>query len=490
MTNSIRFILSSKIGKEGLHKGKSEIVVKMYLTRTIRLQIKSGVYVNPKNFSDSETGIVVPKLGKLNMRDRKETMEAKQTLDSFVFRLSTLFDVIANENDSLLTRDFFLLALQTINASHLSTDEISFEKITELMQVGTKAEEVVEEAHVETIYEMADAYLHSKDPSENYCKHFYVTLRCMARYEMYCQLVGGVRKHFSWDVRNVKREDIEDFAVYLKNEDSLAEKYPKIYKRILEEVPSKVKGKNKMHTIEGRGSNTVVKIKKQIKQFFNWCNATGRCNNNPFNGVEIGSEHYGVPFYLSIEERNKIADYDLSSDKSLETQRDIFIFQCFVGCRYGDLVKFTKANISNGILEYVPGKTLNESVPVKPRVPLTPKALTLIDKYKNQDPKGRLFPFISNQKYNVAIKKFFTVIGLTRIVQVRNAKTDQIELKPLNEVASSHMARRTFVGAAYKKVKDPNLVGRMSGHVEGSKAFARYREIDDDDLRSVIEQID
>jgi len=52
------------------------------------------------------------------------------------------------------------------------------------------------------------------------------------------------------------------------------------------------------------------------------------------------------------------------------------------------------------------------------------------------------------------------------------------------------MARRTFVGAAYKKVKDPNLVSKMSGHVEGSKAFARYREIDDDDLRSVIDMID
>ncbi len=42
------------------------------------------------------------------------------------------------------------------------------------------------------------------------------------------------------------------------------------------------------------------------------------------------------------------------------------------------------------------------------------------------------------------------------------------------------MARRTFFGNIYKKVKDPNLVGALSGYTEGSKAFARYRDIDEE----------
>ena len=53
-----------------------------------------------------------------------------------------------------------------------------------------------------------------------------------------------------------------------------------------------------------------------------------------------------------------------------------------------------------------------------------------------------------------------------------------------------HMARRTFAGAAYKKVKDPNVVAKMTGHVEGSKAFCRYRDIDDDMLKEVIDLIE
>ena len=42
------------------------------------------------------------------------------------------------------------------------------------------------------------------------------------------------------------------------------------------------------------------------------------------------------------------------------------------------------------------------------------------------------------------------------------------------------------VGNLYKQVKDPNLVGALSGHKEGSRAFARYRKIDEDINRKAI----
>jgi hypothetical protein len=57
-------------------------------------------------------------------------------------------------------------------------------------------------------------------------------------------------------------------------------------------------------------------------------------------------------------------------------------------------------------------------------------------------------------------------------------------------LASSHLARRCFVGNLYKQVKDPNLVGSLSGHKEGSKAFARYREIDEDMKKELIKMLD
>ena len=110
-------------------------------------------------------------------------------------------------------------------------------------------------------------------------------------------------------------------------------------------------------------------------------------------------------------------------------------------------------------------------------VPLNKTAKEILEKYKDYEGKT-LLPFISSQKYNDAIKAIFAKAGITRNVTWLNPLTGKEEKKPINELASSHMARRTFVGNLYKQVLDPNIVASMSGHAEGSRAFSRYREID------------
>jgi integrase len=63
-------------------------------------------------------------------------------------------------------------------------------------------------------------------------------------------------------------------------------------------------------------------------------------------------------------------------------------------------------------------------------------------------------------------------------------------IRPINEVASSHLARRCFVGNMYKKAKDQNLVAELSGHKQNSKAFARYREIDEEMRQELVSMIE
>ena len=87
----------------------------------------------------------------------------------------------------------------------------------------------------------------------------------------------------------------------------------------------------------------------------------------------------------------------------------------------------------------------------------------------------------------MSIKLIFIAAGLKRLVTVINSTTREEEKRVLYEIASSHLARRTFVGNLYKQVKDPNLVGALSGHKEGSKAFARYRTIDDEMKQQLVD---
>ena len=183
-----------------------------------------------------------------------------------------------------------------------------------------------------------------------------------------------------------------------------------------------------------------------------------------------------------------LADFDFSNNKHLETQRDIFIFQCCIGCRVGDLMKMTPGNIINGAVEYIASKTADER-PNTIRVPLSERALNIIDKYKEEVKDGQLLPFISQQKYNEALKEIFKAAGITRLVTRLNPTTGIEEKVGIDTIATSHMARRTFVGNLYKKVKDQNLVGSLSGHSVGSRAFARYREIDDDIKQDLVNQM-
>jgi hypothetical protein len=76
------------------------------------------------------------------------------------------------------------------------------------------------------------------------------------------------------------------------------------------------------------------------------------------------------------------------------------------------------------------------------------------------------------------------------MITVRDSLTGDEKQVRICDVASSHMARRTFIGNLYKKVKDPNLVGSMSGHVEGSQAFTRYREVDMDIKQDIIKELE
>jgi ABC-type multidrug transport system fused ATPase/permease subunit len=164
--------------------------------------------------------------------------------------------------------------------------------------------------------------------------------------------------------------------------------------------------------------------------------------------------------------------------------RDIFMFQCLIGCRVSDLNRLTKANIVDGFVEYIPQKTKMEHAGTV-RVPLNRKALDILERYK--DLENALLPRFSHFGYNKKIKEILKYVGIDRKVIVLDPKTREDVARPLYEVASTHTARKTFIGNLYRQVKDPNLIASMSGHSEGSRAFARYRKIDDEILSHEIQ---
>lgn len=252
------------------------------------------------------------------------------------------------------------------------------------------------------------------------------------------------------------------------------------FEKWLLNTPSKINTK--------RSQNYISSVLKKMSACFNWLSKYLFENykitiTNPVRQIHVSPELYGDPYYLTRTERDAILNLPIKN-KTLSEQRDIFIFQCMCGARVGDLYSFSRNNIVNGELIYIPSKTGDKTV----SVPLTKIALDILKKYKDLK-RSTLFPFISTYHYNRSIKTICTMAGIKREVMVLNPSTRTLEKKRICDIASSHMARRTFIGLLYEKEVKDSIIASMSGHCEFSKSFTRYRKITSDLKKQALEKI-
>jgi integrase len=332
------------------------------------------------------------------------------------------------------------------------------------------------ESAEKSFFDIFDEFLMKQQISKSRKNNFRLVIRALKRYELYVRETEREKKDFSLSLDTVTPDTLQSISDFFKSEHV----YCNVFKQLYEVFPEYRKPKP-------RGQNTINDMMKKIRTFFIYAN-DGLTSNNPFRKFKIEECIYGTPYYISIDERNALYRTDMSNTPELETQRDIFIFQCVIGCRIGDLYKLTKKNVINDAIEYIARKT-RDSKPVTVRVPLNSIAKEILRKYADCCGDS-LLPFVDGKKYNAAIKTAFGTAGITRQVTILDSLTRESAVKPINEAASSHLARRCFIGNLYKQVKDPNLVGSLSGHTEGSRAFARYRQIDEDMKKELVKMLE
>jgi integrase len=229
---------------------------------------------------------------------------------------------------------------------------------------------------------------------------------------------------------------------------------------------------------------------KRFKAMWRWCKdriieASGKDIGYPFK-IKAQGDIYGTPNWLSREEVRLLLNAELTGAK--ERIRDIFVFQSLTGCRVSDMVQLKKSNVYEGVLSYIPQKTKNKRAEVI-RVPLSMIALSIVEKYANDDNEA-LLPFISPQKYNDRLKGLFKFLELSRPITRLNPHTNETEIVPLYRIASSHLARRTFVGRLYEADVKDSVIASMSGHAEGSKAFNRYRAVTEELKNNAIKALE
>ena len=308
------------------------------------------------------------------------------------------------------------------------------------------------------------------------------TLKKLQRFELFQQKVKR-KSGYMLDVHTFDGETMQAFMDYVSNEYIYMNEYQSFYNMFNFR-------RNKKPV--AMSHNGLCGIVRHVRAFLNWCVKRQVTSNEKWRNFTIRNEAYGTPIYLTLEERDRILDFDLSGFPRLECHRDMFIFQCMIGCRIGDLYKFTRANIVDGFIEYYPNKALRnakqETYNKVCRVPLNDKAKALLAKYENADCQT-LFPCLNKLLFNEDVKVIAMICGINRPVTVIEPKTGETVTKPLYLVISTHTARKTFIANLYARVKDPDLIASMTGHMEHSKAFRRYRAIGEELKQQLVEMI-
>ncbi len=326
-------------------------------------------------------------------------------------------------------------------------------------------------------------YADIADVSEGRRASYFSTIKKLRRYELYKRKFEGL-VGFNLRPDDFTIDDVYDFFDFVENEYIFYEEHFDWYQQFHIGKKPPVKYTN----------NYMQTVKSHFRAFMNWMTKNGYSSNMEYKKLTIKPDVYADPIYLTLEERDKVYYADLTKHPGLSLYRDMFMFQCLIGCRVSDLYAFTIRNITeDGFIEYLPLKTRENAVEGAPstfcRVPLNDKAKEIIE--RNIDKRsGRLFPYRNKNMYAYGIKMLLLLCEIDRMVMARDPDTKELSHFPLYMVATTHTARKTFIANIYKKVKDPDLICSLTGHVPGSKSFRRYRHIDDDCKWDALEGIE
>lgn len=169
--------------------------------------------------------------------------------------------------------------------------------------------------------------------------------------------------------------------------------------------------------------NTSVKYLSNFKKIVHICLKHGWLDKDPFVGFKMTKREIERPFLVE-EELARIIEEDFKMPR-LRQVRDIFIFCCYTGLAYADVKKLTREEITTGIDSEKWIWTSRQKTETTTRVPLMPRALEILDRYKD-DPqclnKGRLLPVLSNQKMNGYLKEISDACDITKKMTFHTAR--------------------------------------------------------------------
>lgn len=224
------------------------------------------------------------------------------------------------------------------------------------------------------------------------------------------------------------------------------------------------------------GNNTIMKHIQRFRKIITLGYHIEWIDKDPFVRWKPTYEKRERPF-LTQTELSNIENHNFLIAR-LERVRDLFIFSCYTGIAYIDIMSLSQENIIKGIdgNDWIFTSRQKTKEPVK--VPLLSKSCSLIEKYKNHpltQETNTLFPKITNEKVNFYLKEIALATGLKKNL-------------------TFHMARHTFATTVTLSNGVPiETVSKLLGHSKIASTQIYARVIDkkvSDDMRNLRNKIE
>jgi site-specific recombinase XerD len=275
----------------------------------------------------------------------------------------------------------------------------------------------------EEVYTLSRLFIYHNETSTtdlkwSTLKHYYVTQRYLVKFLEDQHHASDIYLH-QLDFKFVK-----DFEVYLRNH----------------------KPKDHQKQINNNGvMKHIIRLKKMVNLAMNlqWI------DNDPFAAYKLKIQKVNRE-QLSEKE---LADMEkkVFAIERLDMVRDLFVFCCYTGLSYVDVINLTPGHIVAGTDGEKWIRTCREKTMIPVNVPLLPQALKILDKYKANIRSlsgGKVFPVMSNQKVNSYLKEISEVCNITKNV-------------------TFHLARHTFATTITLSNGVPiETVSKMLGHTK------------------------
>lgn len=205
----------------------------------------------------------------------------------------------------------------------------------------------------------------------------------------------------------------------------------------------------------GLNNQTVNSIVKNVKPIFNKLLFEERIMTNPFLGIKIPFKKANKP-RLTNENFKTMATLDLKNNTTLEVYRDIFLFLCYTGLSYCDVLDLKRAELEYGRFDIQRRKSK-----VHTKQFLTNQTICLIEKYRGKCPENRVLPKRSLDKLNLNLK----------LIAVKSG---------IDFSLSTYTARRFFRQSISESgIQESLVIKSLMGHTSVNDIDSHYFHISD-----------